>query len=276
MNYRDGLKDKKRIVVKIGSSSLTHKDTGYIDFTKIDKLARVLTNIKNSGKEVILVSSGAQAVGRKTLGVDRNSELAVKQATAAVGQAQLIMIYQKLFSEYNQNVAQILMTKVTMLSDEARNNAKNTFEKLLDFGIIPIVNENDTISTYEIQFGENDRLSALVTSLVEADLLILLSDTDGLFTDDPNVNKDAKFIDVVEKLDDNLMNMAKNSSTSNVGTGGMHAKLVAARIATSSGADMVIANGNDVSVIEEIISGADKGTLFIANKDDNYDLVNEL
>lgn len=276
MNYRDGLKDKKRIVVKIGSSSLTHKDTGYIDFTKIDKLARVLTNIKNSGKEVILVSSGAQAVGRKTLGVDRNSELAVKQATAAVGQAQLIMIYQKLFSEYNQNVAQILMTKVTMLSDEARSNAKNTFEKLLDFGIIPIVNENDTISTYEIQFGENDRLSALVTSLVEADLLILLSDTDGLFTDDPNVNKDAKFIDVVEKLDDNLMNMAKNSSTSNVGTGGMHAKLVAARIATSSGADMVIANGNDVSVIEEIISGADKGTLFIANKDDNYDLVNEL
>jgi len=276
MNYRERLKDKKRIVIKIGSSSLTHKDTGYIDFSKIDKLARVLTNIKNSGKEVILVSSGAQAVGRKTLGVDRNSELAIKQATAAVGQAQLIMIYQKLFSEYNQNVAQILMTKVTMQNDEARNNAKNTFEKLLDFGIIPIVNENDTISTYEIQFGENDRLSALVTSLVEADLLILLSDTDGLFTDDPNVNNNAEFIDIVEKLDDKLMDMAKNSSSSNVGTGGMHAKLVAARIATSSGADMVIANGKDVRVIEKIIEGKDYGTLFVANKDVNYNLIDEI
>lgn len=276
MNYRECLKYKKRIVVKIGSSSLTHKDTGFIDFSKIDKLARVLTNLKNMGKEVILVSSGAQAVGRKTLGVGRNTELAIKQATAAVGQAQLIMIYQKLFAEYNQNVAQILMTKVTMQSEEARNNAKNTFEKLLEFGIIPIVNENDTISTYEIQFGENDRLSALVTSLVEADLLILLSDTDGLFTDDPNVNKDAKFIDTVEKLDDELMNMAKNSSSSNVGTGGMSAKLVAARIATGSGADMVIANGNDVCVIEEIINGNAKGTLFIANNDENYDWLSEL
>lgn len=276
MNYRECLKDKKRIVVKIGSSSLTHKDTGYIDFSKIDKLARVLTNLKNMGKEIILVSSGAQAVGRKTLGVGRNTELAIKQATAAVGQAQLIMIYQKLFAEYNQNVAQILMTKVTMQSEEARNNAKNTFEKLLEFGIIPIVNENDTISTYEIQFGENDRLSALVTSLVKADLLILLSDTDGLFTDDPNVNKDAKFIDTVEKLDDELMNMAKNSSSSNVGTGGMSAKLVAARIATGSGADMVIANGNDVCVIEDIINGNARGTLFIANNDENYDWLSEL
>ncbi len=276
MNYRDNLKDKKRIVIKIGSSSLTHKETGYIDFSKIDKLARVLTNLKNMGKEVILVSSGAMAVGRKTLGVDRNTELSVKQATAAVGQAQLIMIYQKLFSEYNQNVAQILMTKVTMQSDEARNNAKNTFEKLLEFGIIPIVNENDTISTYEIQFGENDRLSAIVSSLVEADLLILLSDTDGLYTDDPNVNKDAKFIDIVEKLDDRLMGMAKDSSTSNVGTGGMSAKLVAARIATSSGADMVIANGKDVSVIEDIIEGKTKGTLFVSNKDEDYDWLNEL
>lgn len=276
MNYRENLKDKKRIVVKIGSSSLTHKETGYIDFTKIDKLARVLTNLKNMGKEVILVSSGAQAVGRKTLGVDRNTELSVKQATAAVGQAQLIMIYQKLFSEYNQNVAQILMTKVTMQSEEPRSNAKNTFERLLEFGIIPIVNENDTISTYEIQFGENDRLSALVASLVEADLLVLLSDTDGLYTDDPNVNKDAKFIDIVEKLDDELMGMAKNSSSSNVGTGGMLAKLVAARIATSSGADMVIANGKDVSVIEQIIEGENVGTLFVANKDEDYDWVNEL
>ncbi len=277
MNNRDALKDKKRIVVKIGSSSLTHKETGLLDFVKLEKLVRVLTNLRNQGKEVILVSSGAIAVGRTKLGLRKDEmTLSKKQACAAVGQAQLMMTYQKIFSEYNQPVAQILLTKITMMQEENKINAENTFLELLSLGVIPIVNENDTVSTYEIQFGDNDRLSALVTALTGADLLILLSDIDGLYTDDPNVNKDAKFVEVVEKLDDGYMDMGKETSSSQVGTGGMSAKLVAAKIATYSGADMVIANGADVDVINAIMNGENVGTLFMANKKDDFDLVTEV
>ena len=277
MINRDALKDKKRIVVKIGSSSLTHKETGLLDFVKLEKLVRVLTNLRNQGKEVILVSSGAIAVGRKKLGLRKEEmTLSKKQACAAVGQAQLMMTYQKIFSEYNQPVAQILLTKITMMQQENKSNAENTFLELLSLGVIPIVNENDTVSTYEIQFGDNDRLSALVTALTGADLLILLSDIDGLYTDDPNVNKDAKFVEVVEKLDDDYMDMGKETSSSQVGTGGMSAKLVAAKIATYSGADMVIANGSDVDVINAIMNGENVGTLFMANKKEDFDLVDEV
>ena len=277
MNNRDALKDKKRIVVKIGSSSLTHKETGLLDFVKLEKLVRVLTNLRNQGKEVILVSSGAIAVGRKKLGLAKDDmTLSRKQACAAVGQAQLMMTYQKIFSEYNQPVAQILLTKITMMQEENKKNAENTFLELLKLGVIPIVNENDTVSTYEIQFGDNDRLSALVTALTGADLLILLSDIDGLYTDDPNVNKDAKFVDVVERLDDDYMNMGKETSSSQVGTGGMSAKLVAAKIATYSGADMVIANGADVDIVNAIMNGENVGTLFRASKKENFDLVDEV
>lgn len=277
MINRDALKDKNRIVVKIGSSSLTHKETGLLDFVKLEKLVRVLTNLRNQGKEVILVSSGAIAVGRTKLGLRKDEmTLSKKQACAAVGQAQLMMTYQKIFSEYNQPVAQILLTKITMMQEENKINAENTFLELLSLGVIPIVNENDTVSTYEIQFGDNDRLSALVTALTGADLLILLSDIDGLYTDDPNVNKDAKFVEVVEKLDDGYMDMGKETSSSQVGTGGMSAKLVAAKIATYSGADMVIANGADVDVINAIMNGENVGTLFMANKKDDFDLVTEV
>lgn len=277
MINRDALKDKKRIVVKIGSSSLTHKETGLLDFEKLEKLVRVLTNLRNKGKDVVLVSSGAIAVGRKKLGLKKDDmTLSKKQACAAVGQAQLMMTYQKIFSEYNQPVAQILLTKITMMQEDNRINAENTFLELLSLGVIPIVNENDTVSTYEIQFGDNDRLSALVTALTGADLLILLSDIDGLYTDDPNVNEDAKFVEVVEKLDDYYMDMGKETSSSQVGTGGMSAKLVAAKIATYSGADMVIANGSDVNVINSIMNGENVGTLFMANKKENFDLSDEV
>ncbi|MBQ1193748.1 MAG: glutamate 5-kinase [Lachnospiraceae bacterium] len=277
MNYRDSLKDKKRIVVKIGSSSLAHKDTGYLDLSKLEKLVRVLTNLRNMGKDVILVSSGAIAVGRKKMGLmDGTLTLPEKQACAAIGQAQLMMIYQKLFSEYNQNVAQVLMTKVTMVNEPNRTNAINTFNELLDMGVIPIVNENDTVSTYEIQFGDNDRLSAIVSALVGADLLILLSDIDGMYTDDPNTNENAKLIRLVDKIDDKLESMGKETSSSNVGTGGMSAKIGAAKIATKLGVHMVIANGGDVTVIEDIINGEDVGTLFVAGKDEKFNLIESL
>lgn len=281
MNYREELKNKKRIVVKIGSSSLTHTETGYLDYEKLEKLARILTNLHNMGKEVILVSSGAVAVGRKVLGIaERNLELAKKQACAAVGQAQLMMTYNKIFNEYMQQVAQILMTKNVILNEESRHNATNTFNELLKMGVIPIVNENDTISTYElqrvIQFGDNDRLSAIVSALANADLLILLSDIDGLYTDDPHINKEAKFVELVEKLDDAYMKMGKSTSGSSVGTGGMSAKLTAAKIATYSGTDMVIANAEDVNVINDIIQGENVGTLFVANKNESFNLVEEI
>lgn len=276
-NFREMLKDKKRIVVKIGSSSLTHPQTNGINLYKLEKLIRILTDLRNQGKDVILVSSGAIAVGRKSAGL-LNQELTLpqKQACASIGQAQLMLMYQKIFSEYNQKTAQILMTKYTMEDNLSRYNARNTFEELLKLGVIPVVNENDTVSTYEILFGDNDRLSALVTALTGADLLILLSDIDGLFTDDPNRNKDAEFIPIVTEIGEEMFSMGKDTSSSNVGTGGMSAKLIAAKIATESGADMVIANGGDVSVVESILSGMDVGTLFVANKNENFQILDYL
>ncbi|MFQ8647985.1 MAG: glutamate 5-kinase [Lachnospira sp.] len=278
MSAREEIRNRKRIVIKIGSSSLMHKDTGRLNLRKIEKLVRTLVDLKNSGKDVILVSSGAIAVGRTAIGLhERPDELPVKQACAAIGQAKLMMVYQKIFAEYSAIAAQVLMTKTTVVNDTSRKNAENTFNELLKLGAIPIVNENDTVSTYEIKqvqtFGDNDRLSAIVTSIVGADMLILLSDIDGLYTDDPNSNPDAKFIDQVDKIDDNLLDMGKTTSGSSVGTGGMATKLIAARIATSSGADMVIANGNNIDNITGIMAGEDVGTLFVSDKKQNFDLV---
>lgn len=273
---REVLKHKKRVVVKVGSSTLTHPETGNLNLSKMEKLVRVLCDIHNSGKEVILVSSGAIAVGRKALGItERPKTMPVKQACAAVGQARLMMTYQKLFSEYNQVAAQVLMTKSTMINDDSRYNAQNTFAQLLEMGVIPVVNENDTVSTHEIEFGDNDKLSAIVASITGADLLILLSDIDGLFTDDPNKNPDAKFVEEVAYIDEELMGMGKGSASS-VGTGGMAAKLDAARIATDSGADMVITNGNDVSNLERVIAGEKVGTLFLAHKNPEFNLMESL
>lgn len=278
MNIREAVKYKKRIVIKIGSSSLMHNETGRLNLGKIEKLVRTIVDIKNSGKDVVLVSSGAIAVGRMAIGLnEKPDELPVKQACAAIGQAKLMMVYQKIFAEYSTTAAQVLMTKATVMNDKSRRNAQNTFNELLNLGAVPIVNENDTVSTYEIKqvqtFGDNDRLSAIVTSIIDADLLILLSDIDGLYTDDPNSNPDARFINQVDVIDDKLLNMGKSTSGSGVGTGGMATKLKAAGIAVSSGADMVIANGNDIDNIAKIMSGADVGTLFVSCKDENFDLV---
>lgn len=276
MGKRNYIREKKRIVVKIGSSSLTHQKTGALDLRKLEGLVRVLTDMRNMGKEVILVSSGAIAVGRKKLNLSGALTLAQKQACAAVGQAQLMMVYQRIFSEYNQSVAQLLLTKITIINDVGRTNAINTFNELLKLGVIPIVNENDTVSTYEleklIQFGDNDRLSAIVASLTNADLLILLSDIDGLFTDDPNINKNASFIEEVPVIDQKLIDMGKSTSSSTVGTGGMASKLVAAQIATYSDTDMIIANGDDIHVIEKIMDGENIGTLFKANRNESFNV----
>ena len=270
---RENLKNKKRIIIKIGSSSLMHKETGKLNLSKVEKLIRELVDLKNRGKDVALVSSGAIAVGRNALGMkERPDSVCRMQACASIGQARLMMTYQKIFAEYNQITGQILMTKYTILNPAARENAKNTFEELFSMGIIPVVNENDTVSTYEIHFGDNDSLSALVTSLTEGDLLILLSDIDGLYTDDPNVNKDAKLITYIPEVTEELGKMAKDTSSSNVGTGGMSAKLSAARIATMAGADMVIANGEDVSIISRIVAGESVGTLFAGRRDNLFNI----
>lgn len=284
-NYREKMQDKKRIVVKIGSSSLQHPQTGDLDYIKLEKLVRELCDLKNQGKDVVLVTSGAIAVGKKAVNPYKMeggsvTPIAFKQACAAVGQARLMMTYQKIFSEYNQIVAQILMTKNTIVDNLNRYNAHNTFMELLKMGIIPIVNENDTIATFELNFdkdndtliGDNDTLSAIVAALVEADLLILLSDIDGLYTDDPRKNPDAQFIEVVEELTETYMNMGKASTGSNVGTGGMNTKMTAAKIATSVGTDMVIANSKDVGILHRIMQGEREGTLFVAHRDEKFDL----
>lgn len=263
--------EKKRVVVKIGSSSLNYEETGNLNFTKLEHLVRELCNLRNRGMDVCLVSSGAIAVGRQSLGMtERPRELSTKQACAAVGQARLMMIYQKLFAEYNQVAGQVLMTKNTMVNPVSRENAKNTFDELFRLGAIPIVNENDTVSTYEMQFGDNDTLSAIVASLIGADLLILLSDIDGLFTDDPHKNLDAKLIEVVEKMDSDILGMAKSTTGSDVGTGGMATKLTAAKIATLSGTDMIIANGADVCVLHHIFDDSFRGTIFKAQKKETF------
>ncbi|MBO6154892.1 MAG: glutamate 5-kinase [Lachnospiraceae bacterium] len=264
-------KKKKRVVIKIGSSSLTHLKTGKIDFIKLEKLVRQLCDLKNQNIDVCLVSSGAIAVGRNILGINkRPKNISTKQACAAVGQSALMMTYQKLFSEYQQTCGQVLMTKKTMTDNVSRTNARNTFEELFKLGVIPVVNENDTVNTYEIQFGDNDSLAALVASLIGADLLILLSDIDGLFTDNPKNNPDAKLVELVDKIDDTVLHMASVETGSDVGTGGMATKLNAARIATYSGADMIIANGADVEIIHDIMEDDFVGTVFTANKKDDF------
>ena len=273
MNYRDRLKDKKKIVIKIGSSSLLHEETGGVDFRKLEKLVRIICDLKNQNKDVVLVSSGAIGVGFQALGLkSKPKTLSLKQACAAVGQGQLMMIYQKLFMEYNHLAAQVLLTFDAITSDERRTNAVNTMNELLQQDVIPVVNENDTVATEEIEFGDNDTLSAIVAHLIKADLLILLTDIDGFYTDDPHKNPDAVKLSVVEEITDEFKNRAKGSVT-NYGTGGRSTKIAAARIATDSGADMAILDASNLELINQLIDGEDVGTLFIAHDSADFNTV---
>lgn len=275
MEDRLYLKDKKRIVIKVGSSSIIHESTGGLDYTKLEKLIRIISDLKNQDKDVVLVSSGAIGVGAKVLGLQRKPRTtSLRQACASVGQGQLMMIYQKLFYEYHQIASQVLLTFDVISSQERRQNAINTFNELLQLDVIPVVNENDTVAIEEvdINFGDNDTLSAIVASMIHADLLLLLTDIDGLYTDDPRVNPNATLIPVVERIDDKIESMAKGAQ-SQYGTGGMTTKIAAAKIATNSDSDMVILSGDDIGNISRVLNGENIGTLFKAYKEHDFDIV---
>ncbi|MBN1182918.1 MAG: glutamate 5-kinase [Bacteroidales bacterium] len=261
---RKSLINKKRLVIKIGTSSLTYPN-GRLNFHRIEKFANVLSAIHKDGRDVILVSSGSIAVGAGRMGMDKKPQrLAEKQALAAIGQAELIKIYQKFFDEYDQFVAQVLLTKDGIINPVRRNNARNTLKALTDMNIIPIINENDTVATQEIEFGDNDTLSADVAVLAGADLLIMLSDIDGLYSSDPRKDPNAKIIPMVMEISNEMEESAKGAGTS-FGTGGMVTKITAAKVCRTEGIDTVIINGNNPDNIYKLLSGEEIGTLFVAN-----------
>lgn len=254
-----------RITVKIGTSTLAHA-TGRLNIQRVEKLCKVLSDLKNAGHEIILVSSGAIGMGVGKLNLPgRPADMPGKQAAAAVGQCELMYTYDKLFTDYNHTVAQILLTAEDVNDPERRHNIERTLERLLELGAIPIINENDTVSTAEIKVGDNDTLSAIVAVSVQADLLILLSDINGLYTADPHTHPDAKLISVVEHITPE-MEAAAGGAGSRQGTGGMITKLGAAKMATSHGVPMIIANGEDPTRLYDIVDGVTVGTLFLAKE----------
>ncbi|MGN1092328.1 MAG: glutamate 5-kinase [Monoglobaceae bacterium] len=255
--------DNKRIVIKVGTSTLTH-DTGKINLKRIEKLVQVISDLMNMGHEVILVSSGAIGVGVGKLGLtEKPSSTRQKQALAAIGQASLMSIYEKFFKEYGYNTGQVLLTKF-VLDDEVRyTSAKNAFNTMLEYGVIPIVNENDVISSYEIEFGDNDTLSAYVSTLVDANLLIIMSDIDGFYNGNPN-DANSHIIPIIEEITDEIRSCAGGEGTRR-GTGGMITKLNAAELVCPCGIDMVITNGNNPNNLYKIVNSEPVGTLFRAS-----------
>ena len=255
-----------RIVVKIGTSTLTHS-TGHLNIRRVEQLCKAISDIKNAGHEMILVSSGAIGMGVGKLGLrERPKDIPTKQAAAAVGQCELMYVYDKLFSEYHHTVAQLLITNDNMVNETRHRNFTNTLNRLLELKALPIINENDTVATDEIVIGDNDTLAAKVARTVNADLLILLSDIDGLYTADPRKNPDAVLLHRVTKIDDGIRELAGVSGTDQ-GTGGMVTKLFAAEICLECGCEMVIANGNDPENLYDIIQGKDVGTRFAEEKE---------
>ena len=260
------LKDVKRLVVKVGTSTLTY-DTGKTNIRRMHKLVSVLSDIVNSGIEVALVTSGAIGVGVGKLGLkERPSDISGRQAAATVGQCELMFMYDKLFGEYGHTVGQLLITKSDVDSEERRKNLINAFEKLFDYGAVPIVNENDSVAVDEIVYGDNDSLSAIVAKLINADALIILTDIDGLYDDNPNENEDAKLISQVDEITDELIAVA-GSHGSKFSTGGMVTKLHAAQIAMDAGIDTIVMNGSTPESIYKALDGKQIGTFFTGKKD---------
>lgn len=258
-----------RIVVKVGTSTLAHA-TGRLNIQRMERLCRVLSDLKNAGHEIILVSSGAIGMGVGKLNLPgRPADMPSKQAAAAVGQCELMYTYDKQFTEYSHTVAQLLLTGEDIKSEQRSRNVRNTLSRLLELGALPIINENDAVATDEIgvenTIGENDSLSAIVAAAIGADLLVLLSDIDGLYDKDPRRHPDARLIPTVERVDDELFTLAEDSSTG-LGTGGMITKLRAAAIATEAGCEMVIANGSKPEVLYDIAEGRSVGTRFLTGR----------
>lgn len=259
---RAKIAEAKRVVVKVGTSTITYPN-GKINYEKIEKLARIMTDLQNQGKEMILVSSGAGAAGVGRLGLDaKPSTIPGKQACAAVGQGILMHIYERLFGEYGQVVAQVLLTKADMVNRHSYANARNALQEMISWGVIPIINENDVVAIDEFKIGDNDNLSALVASLADADLDILLSDIDGLYTANPKTHPEAKLVSVVEEVTPAIEATAGGVGSKNA-TGGMLTKLQAAKNAMSAGIALVIANGENLEVLRQIMKGEPVGTLFV-------------
>lgn len=254
-----------RICIKVGTSTLTHA-TGHINIRQVENLCKVISDLKNAGHEIILVSSGAIGMGVGKLGLGkRPADMPTKQAAAAVGQCELMYIYDKAFAEYNHTVAQILLTGADLENPVRLENFHNTLFRLLELGALPIINENDTVVTDEIGIGDNDTLGALVAVSAEAQLLVLLSDIDGLYTADPRKNPAAELIPVVEEITPEIIQLGQGKG-SELATGGMATKLSAARIATEHGCDMIITNGKNPMVLYDIVEGAPVGTRFHGRK----------
>ena len=250
-----------RIVVKIGTSTLTHA-TGHLNIRRVEELCRVLSDLKNAGHEVIMVSSGAIGMGVGKLGLrQRPKDIPTKQAAAAVGQCELMYTYDKLFSEYNHTVAQLLITGDDVADETRHHNFSTTLNRLLELGALPIINENDTVATEELGIGDNDTLSAIVATSIRADKLILLSDIDGVYTADPRSHPEAKLIHRIPKIDDQVLALA-GAAGSDLGTGGMVTKIQAARICLEQGCTMVITNGNQPANLYDIVDGKQIGTTF--------------
>lgn len=260
------ISNKKRIVIKLGTSTLAHK-TGRLNIRRMRGLVRVMADLYNSGKEIIIVSSGSMGLGIGKLGLrEKPSDTQSKQAAAAVGQCELMYLYDNLFDEYGITVAQILLTKTIIENEERKKNVENTFEKLIEMGVIPIVNENDTVAIdeLELEIGENDSLSAIVAKLAGAELLVILSDIDGLYSSDPHRNPDAELIPVVTEINEHIENIAGGAGSA-LGTGGMATKINAAKIANEAGIDMIIMNGNNPEKLYDLFENNETGTLFIAH-----------
>lgn len=257
-----------RIVIKVGTSTLAHP-TGLLNIKRVEQMCKVISDLKNAGHEIILVSSGAIGMGLGKIGyTSRPDDIPTNQAAAAIGQCELMYTYDKLFSEFNHTVAQILMTGAYVAIEDYGKNLNNTLFRLLELGVIPIINENDTVTTDEIVIGDNDTLGATIALSVKADLLILLSDIDGLFTKDPNKFPDAKRIEVVNEITDEIERLAGDRG-SVLGTGGMITKINAAKMVTEKGIDMVVANGKNPEILYNILEGNAVCTRFIGKKNDN-------